>query len=384
MKKLQKILSYVLVAALASAVTFGICTRTFTPAVAKLAQLEGLLEEKFIGGTGDTVLTDVAADAMVQALGDRWSYYMSPSDYQVYLEQMSNSYVGVGITIQVMEDDSGFRIVQVTAGGPAEEVGLLPGDVVVGVSGEDVAGWTTAQVRDLVKGKEGTFVDMTVVREGQELTIPVERRSIQTPVASSVMLENNVGLVAIYNFDSRCADETIAAIEAVLDQGAKALVFDVRFNPGGYAHELVKVLDYLLPEGELFRKVDYAGNEEVDRSDARCLEMPMAVLVNSESYSAAEFFAAALREYEYAVVVGEQTVGKGYFQRSYQLVDGSAVGLSVGKYFTPKGVSLSEAGGITPDIPVAVTEEEAFAIYSGTLNPEQDPQIQAAVAALLG
>lgn len=382
MKKLSKFLSYVLVAALASAITFGITSGDPTPGVAKLGQLESLIEEKFIGEVDETAITDAAAEAMVDALGDRWSYYMSATEYKAYQEQMANAYVGVGITIQVMEDDSGFLIIQVTEGGPAEEAGLLAGDVVVGVAGERVAGWTTSEVRDLVKGKEGTYVEMTVLREDSEITFSVERRSIQTPVASAVMLENNVGLVSIYNFDSRCASETIAAIEELLEQGAEALIFDVRYNPGGYASELVEVLDYLLPEGELFRTVDYAGNEDVDMSDADCLEIPMAVLVNADSYSAAEFFAAALREYDYAVVVGESTSGKGYFQRTYKLSDGSAVGLSIGKYFTPNGVSLAEAGGIVPDVVVEVTEEEAFAIYAGTMDPALDPQVLAAMEAL--
>ena len=155
----------------------------------------------------------------------------------------------------------------------------------------------------------------------------------------------------------------------------------MRHNPGGYASELVKVLDYLLPEGELFRTVRYDGKEDVDMSDADCLDVPMAVLVNAGSYSAAEFFAAALRDYEAAVVVGEQTVGKGYFQTTYQLNDGSAVALSIGEYFTPKGKNLA-AVGVTPDVVVTVDEETASAIYYGTLNPEEDPQIQAAVKTL--
>ena len=381
-KKIWIFLSYVLVAALASAVTLGVTYGSMSSAMAKMIQLEELLEDKFIGTVNEKAITDAAADAMVAELGDRWSYYMSAEDYEAYLEQMANAYVGVGITIQVMEDESGFHILQVTQGGPAEEAGLLAGDVLTGVEGQSVGGWATSEVRNLVKGKEGTFVELTVLREGEEITFSVERRAIQTPVASAVMLENNVGLVRIVNFDSRCADETIAAIEQMLEQGAEALIFDVRYNPGGYANELVRLLDYLLPEGELFRMLDYAGKESVDMSDAACLEMPMAVLVNGDSYSAAEFFAAALREYDYAVVVGEQTVGKGYFQRSYRLIDGSAVGLSVGKYFTPKGISLAEAGGIVPDIPVEVTEEEAFAIYAGSMEPMEDPQILAAMDAL--
>ena len=165
------------------------------------------------------------------------------------------------------------------------------------------------------------------------------------------------------------------------EQGAQKLIFDVRNNPSGYVHELIPTLDYLLPEGTLFRTIDYNGKEEVKTSDASFLDMPMAVLVNGESYSAAEFFAAALSEYEAAVTVGQQTCGKGYFQTTYELPDGSAVGLSIGKYFTPKGVSLADVG-ITPDVMVPVEDDVFNAIYSGTLDPSEDPQIQAAIAAL--
>jgi len=187
--------------------------------------------------------------------------------------------------------------------------------------------------------------------------------------------------VTIENFDDRCAAETIAAIESLLEQGVESLIFDVRNNPGGYAHELVELLDYLLPEGDLFRTVDYKGVEDVEISDAACLDIPMAVLVNGESYSAAEFFAAALQEYEAATVVGEKTTGKGHFQSTFLLSDGSAVALSIGKYYTPKGVSL-EGVGIVPDVVVPVEPETAREIYYGRLTPEEDPQIQEALEAL--
>ena len=172
--------------------------------------------------------------------------------------------------------------------------------------------------------------------------------------------------------------------EALLEQGATSLIFDVRYNPGGYAHELVALLDYLLPKGDLFIGEDYLGNRSVDTSDADCLDIPMAVLVNGDSFSAAEFFAAALRDYEWATVIGEQTVGKGYFQQSFKLSDGSAVNLSVGKYYTPAGISLAEVGGLTPDTVVEVDDEMYLDIYYGNVPVEEDPQIQAAVKALKG
>lgn len=381
MKKVWKALSYVLVAVLASVATMAVGAGNLEES-SKLDQLADLIEERFIGEADRTEMEDAAAEAMVESLGDRWSYYIPADEYQSHVEQMNNSYVGVGITIQVLEDGSGFEVTKVNEGGPAEEAGMLPGDIIVGVEGQSVLGMESADVKNLVRGEEGTQVLLTVNREGEEISLSVTRKTVQTAVATGQMLEDNVGLVTIANFDSRCADETITAIEELLEHGAESLIFDVRFNPGGYKSELVKVLDYLLPEGPLFRSEDYKGEVIVDESDADCLEIPMAVLVNGDSYSAAEFFAAALSEYEAAVVVGEQTCGKGYFQTTIQLSDGSAVGLSVGKYSTPNGVSLAEVGGITPDIVVEVDEETAWGIYAQTLDPAGDPQIQAAVEAL--
>lgn len=379
MKTAGRILSYVLVIALSVALTlFFVGGDEKEPS--KLDQLESLITERFIGEVDQTAMEDAAADAMIESLGDRWSYYIPADEYQAHQERMANAYVGIGVTITAREDGY-FDITKVESGGPAEEAGVLPGDILIAAEGQDAAELGLSGTGDVIRGEENTQVSITIKRDGQEQTLSVTRRTIQVAVAIGRMLENNIGLVRIENFDSRCADETIAAIEELVNAGAQALIFDVRFNPGGYKSELVEVLDYLLPEGPLFRSLSYTGREEVDTSDADCLDMPMAVLVNGDSYSAAEFFAAALSEYGVATVVGEQTCGKGYYQQTYQLNDGSAVGLSVGKYFTPNGVSLAGVG-ITPDIVVEVDDETALAIYAETLEPEEDPQIQAAVAAL--
>ena len=377
-KKLLVFGSYVLVAALATMITLAMVGMN---PPSKLDRLEALIDDCFIGEADSQTMEDAAAAAMVKATGDRWSYYISAKDYDAHREQEENAYVGVGITIVQQEDDSGFLISMVTDGGPAQEAGIAVNDLLIGVEDQDVRGMTTDQVGQLVKGKEGTKVTLTVLRKGENLTLSVERRRIEQPVAEGELLDEGVGLVRIYNFDARCAQESIAAIESLRAEGAKKLIFDVRDNPGGFASELVELLDYLLPEGDLFRSVSFDGKEQVDTSDASFLDMPMAVLVNGNTYSAAEFFAAALMEYEAAVVVGEPTVGKGYYQQTITLGDGSAVALSTGKYFTPKGNSLADKG-ITPSVRVDVDEETASAIYYGTIQPGDDPQIQAAIKAL--
>lgn len=380
-RKIGVFCSYVLVAVLSTVMTLGLVYWEGGFETTKLEQLEGLIQERFIGEADPVKLEDAAAAAMVSATGDRWSYYISASEYASYAEQMANAYVGVGITIQKQEGNLGFLILDVTAGGPAEAAGLQVEDLLIRVDGTDVREMTTEEVRNLVRGEEGSYVDMTVLRRGETVTVSVERRKVQTPVATWEMLEHDIGLVTIENFDDRCAKETIAAIETLLDNGAKRLIFDVRNNPGGYAHELVDVLDYLLPEGELFRAVSYDGEENVDYSDADCLEMPMAVLVNGSSYSAAEFFAAAMQDYGAGYVVGQQTSGKGYFQTTIHLNDGSAVALSVGKYYTPGGTSLANVG-VTPDRWIETDEETEAGIYYGTLSPMEDPYIREAVTLL--
>ena len=347
----------------------------------KTTELEAYIDKYFVGDADKTAMADAAASAMVTATGDRWSYYISADSYASYMEQMNNAYVGVGITIAAAEDGSGLTVMEVTAGGPAEEAGVQVGDVMVSVDSTSIADMTTAEVRDLVRGEEGTTVDLGFRRGEETVTLTVERRTIDQVVTTGELLDGNIGYVKIVNFDSTCAAQTIAVIEDLMDQGAESLLFDVRYNPGGYKDELVKVLDYLLPEGVLFRSVRTDGTESIDYSDESCVDLPMAVLVNGDSYSAAEFFAAALQEYGVGQVVGSQTCGKGYFQNTYRLSDGSAVSLSSGTYYTPNNVSLANVG-VTPDIPVDLTEDDAALLYYDQLAQSDDAQLQAALEAL--
>ena len=376
--KLLRFLSYVVVAMLATAITLQMTMKTGT---GKLDRLENLIQERYIGEADGEAMEDAAAAAMVKATGDRWSYYIPASQYEAHKEQSENAYVGIGITIQQAEDGSGFLIVMVNQNGPAQEAGVQVNDLLIAVEDQDVRVMTADQVRKLIRGEAGTKVSLTVMRQGEHQTLAVERRRIESAVATGQMLADGIGLVKINNFDERCASESIAVIQKLQQEGAKKIIFDVRNNPGGYAEELVKLLDYLLPEGDLFRSVSYDGTEKVDTSDADCLDMPMAVLINGSSYSAAEFFAAALQEYQAATIVGEPTVGKGVYQTTISLGDGSAVALSTGKYFTPKGNSLTDVG-VTPDVRVDVDEETAEKIYYGTLGYADDLQIQAAIQVL--
>ncbi|MBQ1280799.1 MAG: S41 family peptidase [Oscillospiraceae bacterium] len=392
MNRLQKVLTALVLILFGAGVAFVItftCLNGYyavrlqnmaeTPVGKKAAEVQAYIDAYFVGDYDEKTLADGAAAGMVAATGDEWSSYMSAEQYATYAEVMSNEYVGVGITIEQREN--GYLITDVSDGGPAEEAGMRYGDIIIRVNGDPTTEMDMSTLKTTVRGEEGTTVELTVLRGEEEITMTVERRTIVTVAASGRMLEGGVGYVQITNFDDNCAAQTTAAVEELMAQGATSLLFDVRNNPGGYRRELVEVLDYLLPEGEIFRMVSTQGEESVDYSDAACVELPMAVLVNMESYSAAEFFAAALQEYGAAKVVGEQTYGKGYYQLTYPLSDGSALQLSSGLYYTPNGNNLAGVG-ITPDVVVDLTDEQNLLLYNGELSEEEDGQLQAAVELL--
>lgn len=379
-KKVLIVLSYVLVAALACGATLFFVSASTD--YNKLEDLENLILTSFAGDTDKTKIEDAAADAMVNAMGDRWSYYIPAAELPSFLENSENAYVGIGVTVQATDDNSGLMVIAVQPGGPAEEAGVQVGDVIIQVDGESAQDRTVTEISAMIKGEEGTVVSITVLRSGEGITMSMTRKRMETTVASSKLLNEHVGLVTIQNFDERCADETIAAIKALLNQGADMLLFDVRNNPGGYVDELTKVLDYLLPEGNLIRTVGTDGSDETVISDADCVKVPMAVLVNENTYSAAELFAVDLSEYGVARIFGQKTSGKGFFQQVFQFSDGSAAGISVGRYYTSQGNNL-EGIGLTPDEEIKLDDESEALLYNGMLEPENDAQLQAALSYLM-
>ena len=381
--KIEKILSYIAVAAAASALTFLLFVpKEENPYLRKLQELESIVDGEFVELEYDkTLMYDAAAAAMVDSLGNRWSYYISAEEYSAYENMMDNTYVGIGVTI-VTREDGYIDILSVEPDGPSQEAGIQPGDILVAVEGNDIAQLTLSEVREMISGEKNTKVQLRLRRGEEILDLSVYRRAINSIITTGTMLEGNVGLVQIANFESRSKSETIEVIEELLEQGAQALIFDVRYNPGGYTRQMVELLDYLLPEAVVFRSQDRYGNEDVKKSDAQCLELPIAVLINGDTYSAAELFAVAMQENEAGIIVGEQSTGKCNYQYTYRLSDGSAVVLSAGTYTSPNGVNL-EGKGVTPDVVVPVDDTMYWQIYSGYIAAQDDPQVQAALNALL-
>lgn len=350
----------------------------------KLDEIVALLNEVYVDGYDTDKLGDYLAQAAVAATGDRWSYYVSAEDYDAFVESNENAYVGIGVTVESSDDlTDGVQITKVTPNSPAEEAGIEADDRIYAVEGETVESLGLDETKNRIRGEEGTEVTLTILRGEKKFDVTVKRASVEVEVVKYSMLDGSIGYIKINNFEANSADRTIEAIDTLREQGAKALVFDLRFNPGGRKDELVRVLDELLPEGPLFRSVDYKGNESVDYSDADCVELPMAVLVNGDSYSAAEFFAAALQEYDWATVVGTKTCGKANYQQTFRLSDGSAVAVSTGHYQTPHGVTLANVG-VTPNKIVEVDNKTYLELYKEAVAVKDDAQLQAAIKAVKG
>ena len=363
------------VAALTAGATYaltigGIGSKQYCDDAKAYVEIEKIINENYIGSVDDDTLFNAAASAMVRSIDDKWSYYMSPEEYAAYKLTSSNEYAGIGISVK--QNDSGdFEIFSVDSGTPAEAAGLTAGQLIVSVDGQPVADMTLSEMQELIRSKLNKDFPMVVSdKKGNEVSVTVACEIIYKDPVSSRMLDGNIGYIKIANFEAGSSEGTINAIERLVAEGATSFIFDVRNNPGGLLSELVSLLDYLLPDGDLFISVDKQGNETVKTSDKICLSSKMAVLVNANTYSAAEFFAAALQEYDWATIVGENTTGKARSQITLELSNGGAVHISTHKYLTPDRVDLSEVGGIKPDI-------EA-------VNTNEDPQIQlnAAINAL--
>lgn len=320
--------------------------------------------------------TDKALSAFVDGLGDRWSYYLPAQRHQETIERRANSYVGIGVTVDSVSREEGLLVQSVTRDGPADKAGVLAGDVITAVDGVSIAGEGRETASDLIRGEEGTKVALTLLGEdGASRDVTCTRATLHNSSAQGRLLDNKVGYVQLSNFYSGSADSFQAEVDALLEQGAESLLIDLRGDPGGYVSELEQILDYLLPEGPVFTHKPRWWFKSVYVSDENCVDLPMAVLVNQHSYSAAELLAAQLRESVDAPIVGERTSGKGYSQLTFPLANGGGAGLSTAAYCTGSGHSLI-GEGIVPDVELSLPEGAA-------LGGEDDVQLKAALELLV-
>ena len=326
-------------------------------------EIKDVVEEQYIDEVSRQTLGDYAAAAMVSGLADKWSYYMSADEYKTYQLNSANEYSGIGMSI-MKQDDGSFQVVSVNADSPAGLAGLGAGDVITAVDGEDITSMSLDEARKLIRSKmNGKFT----LGLGRKNSIEVDCSSAYQSAVNSRLEKTEAGYIQILNFEAGSGDDAIAAVEDLLNQGAVALCIDLRGNPGGLDTECAKFLDYLLPNGTLFIETDKQGNEKVTTSDGMCIQLPMCVLVNAETFGEAEVCAAVLQEYQWATVLGEATTGKTRTQETIPLEDGSALRLSTGTYLTGNRTDISAKGGVVPDLILYNSDASATGTTDGTV-----------------
>lgn len=326
-------------------------------------EIKDVVEEQYIDEVSRQTLGDYAAAAMVSGLADSWSYYMSADEYKAYQLNSANEYSGIGMSI-MKQDDGSFQVVSVNADSPAGLAGLGAGDVITSVDGEDITGMSLDEARKLIRSKmNGKFT----LGLGRKNSIEVDCSGVYQSAVNYRLEKTEAGYVQILNFEAGSGDDAIAAVEDLLNQGAVALCIDLRGNPGGLDTECAKFLDYLLPNGTLFIETNKQGKENVTTSDGMCIQLPMCVLVNAETFGEAEVCAAVLQEYQWATVLGEATTGKTRTQETIPLEDGSALRLSTGTYLTGNRTDISAKGGVVPDLILYNSDASATGTTDGTV-----------------
>lgn len=346
----------------------------------KLETIQGILDKNFYFEEDEQQKQDGIIKGYMEGLDDPYSVYYTQEEYASFMEDTEGEYVGVGVQVSQSTDTNIITVVKVFDG-PAKEAGIEEDDIITEVNGEDISDQDIDTVVDKIRGEEGTEVTITVYRssdnQDHEYTMP--RQKVENPTVEYKMLDNNIGYIEVSSFYEVTAEQYIAAVEDLESQGMEGLIVDLRNNGGGLLDIAAEMLDYMLPAGKIVYTEDKDGNiiDSYNSTDDEQFTKPLAVLVNGYSASASEIFAGAIKDYEIGTLVGTNTYGKGIVQRVFPLEDGSAVKLTIAKYFTPKGNDIHEVG-IKPDIEVEL-DTEAYRESEG----EDDNQLQAAIDNIL-
>jgi carboxyl-terminal processing protease len=326
----------------------------------KRYNIDYLIANFFLWDYSEAELQEAQLRALVNALNDPYSVYYTKQESTANDESTAGEYFGIGVMVSQDPTTKVITIVKVFKDGPAYRAGVLVGDIVSKVAGEDISGLDVNKVVAKIKGEKGTKIKLSFIRpsdDNKTVTFTIKREAIEVPTVEYEMLADKIGYIYVLEFDQVTNGQFRIAIDALMKQGMKGLVVDVRDNPGGLVNVVCDMLDRLLPEGVLLTMKDGAGNVTATySSDAKeSFKLPLAVLVNGNSASASEIFAGAIQDYGTGMIVGDQSFGKGIVQSIWPLGDGSSVKLTTAQYFTPKGRNIHGIG-ITPDIKVALDE----------------------------
>lgn len=322
----------------------------------KLGLLESYIRGYYLDEIDDEMLQDYLYYGLVAGLGDPYAAYYNEEETMSMLDSSSGSYCGIGAVFSQNMVTGVITVSKVYEGCPSYEAGLLPEDILYMVEGEEVTGEDLTNVVTKIKGEEGTEVTLTMIRGEDTIDFTMKRQMIEVPTVEYEMLPDSVGYIMISEFDGVTDTQFHDALTDLQSQGMKSLVIDLRNNGGGSVEAVSNIADELLPEGPIVF-TEYKDGERVERSsDAACLDLPMAVLMNGNSASASEILAGALQDYESATIVGTQSYGKGIVQSIIDLQDGTALKLTTAKYYTPNGNNIHGIG-ITPDVEIDLPEE---------------------------
>ena len=345
-------------------------------AESKLEYLEKLIETYYIGEIDKEALTEGIYKGYIEALDDPYTVYYDSEETEKYLESITGEYSGIGAVLSQDPDSGIITILQVYPDSPAKEVGLKDNDTLYKVAGEEVTGNDLTEVVSHIRGEEGTQVELTVLRgeNGEEITVMATRRKIKAFTVSYEMKEDQIGYIRITEFDSVTFDQYKEALEDLESQGMKALVVDLRSNPGGSLDVVTDILDLMLPKGTVVSMKEKSGQvTEYPSDEAHKFTKPLAVLVNGYSASASEIYAGAIQDFKAGDIIGTQTYGKGVVQQIFDLQDGSSVKITIADYYTPSGRNI-HGEGIAPDIEIEYEEDPE--------NPDYDNQLEKALEIL--
>ncbi len=326
----------------------------------KLDFLKKVIDLKYLEKTDEKTLEENIYKGLLQGLNDPYSVYYTKDEYDALKEETSGSYCGIGALVSQNADTGVITAINVFKGSPAEKAGMKNGDIIFKVEDKEVTGEDLNNVVAKMKGEKDTKVKINVYRtsEKEYIDLEITRDKVDVPTVEHKMLDKSkgIGYIQITQFEEVTYDQFKEALDDLKKRGMKSVIFDLRNNPGGLYDTVCEMLDDLLPEGTLVYTKDKDGNKQEKKSDANFLDMPMVVLQNENSASASEIFAGAIQDFEAGKIVGTQSFGKGIVQSIIPLSDGSAVKLTVEKYYTPKGVNI-HGKGITPDVKVEISKD---------------------------
>ena len=326
----------------------------------KLDFLKDVIDLKYLEKTDEKTLKENIYKGLLQGLNDPYSVYYTKDEYDALKEETSGSYCGIGALVSQNADTGVITAINVFKGSPAEKAGMKNGDIIFKVEDKEVTGEDLNNVVAKMKGEKDTKVKINVYRtsEKEYIDLEVTRDKVDVPTVEHKMLDKSkgIGYIQITQFEEVTYDQFKEALDDLKKRGMKSVIFDLRNNPGGLYDTVCEMLDDLLPEGTLVYTKDKDGNKQEKKSDANFLDMPMVVLQNENSASASEIFAGAIQDFGAGKIVGTQSFGKGIVQSIIPLSDGSAVKLTVEKYYTPKGVNI-HGKGITPDVKVEISKD---------------------------